>query len=675
MAEPYRSRTNPGGSTALSGASPEAFGAGIGRGIAAAGGEVKEIGARLEREAELKKARDRQSENAAAAVTYATIEAELAKTEIDNRANLKPGAEGHSEAIGKVADERITAALGQIKDPEVRQSWQARFTDLRGRTFNQAYAFERVENSKQLISNAGEATRLLAVGQETNPNGVGYMASRNTIEAMWNGFDLPEDAKQKGIKGDHRQLSIAFIRGMSERDPERVLQGADGKPGFLEAVATDLEPEDVAQLRDRAQAEWARLQAAEKAKKNAQEAVDRDWIQSLGVRIGQGDYSIKDEDLAKAETLAAGYGDQSVLANVKGWRSLRNVSIETRDFTPADWQREVGKIQKIDPEKRTQEQALRLKHLEQLRGPAEARLKSNPHEVGDKVGDSAPAIDWANPSPYAGQERLRWNDRNVRTRGATSAILNPSEVQVFQERIKSGGLAGQLETARIMRDTFGVDGGRRALQQISGGNQHLQLMVTMPPETAADYRLGVEAISRNKALLGKDVAGEVFANYRLALPPELQGPVWDAARAIAAQELAEKGNVDPKEADYRRAFINGVHRAVGGTANRGGGFMNFGAEGTPIWLPSTMNKEEAGRRLGVALREPAKFIPAAGAVPYYRGPNGKLTRYTASGLKQAIEEGRLQSVGSGVYRVLDEDGGHIVTQDGGYWQFDIRKLK
>ncbi len=62
------------------------------------------------------------------------------------------------------------------------------------------------------------------------------------------------------------------------------------------------------------------------------------------------------------------------------------------------------------------------------------------------------------------------------------------------------------------------------------------------------------------------------------------------------------------------------------------------------------------------------------SAPYYRDPAGKLHTYGARA-RQMLNEGELESVSPGIYRVKLKDGGHVVMQNGDYWQFDVRKLK
>jgi hypothetical protein len=78
--------------------------------------------------------------------------------------------------------------------------------------------------------------------------------------------------------------------------------------------------------------------------------------------------------------------------------------------------------------------------------------------------------------------------------------------------------------------------------------------------------------------------------------------------------------------------------------------------------------------LSRAAGDPVLVASKAGP-PYYLDGQGRRVRYDAAGTARLLREGTLQSVAPGVFRVMLDDGGHVVTKDGAYWQIDLRKLK
>lgn len=665
----YRARTNPGGSTAFSGADPNAFGAAAWGAVANAGAEIHQIG-------EQHRARELQDQNAAAGLEFAKVSAELDQAEIDGRSNAAPGAAGHTETISKLTDERAAQALGNIKDKRLRATWTARYAELKGNAHSRAYAFERATSTDHMVENVRETTRTLANGQANNPDGHGLQISLETVATVWDNLQVPDAVKEKGKRDDQREIASSFGSAMADRDPKSFL--GDGKNGgILKLISPYLNPDDIDRLRTRGQAELARLEAKDRQTAAIEEAAYREDLSAFTKRVTvMADYTVKDSEFDDLAAKATKYGDKSALIDLANLRDVRNVALETRDYTPTQWASAVGELEKIAPAKRTAAQSLRLKHLQELRGPAESRFKSDPQGWATGAGTPPPSIDWENPSAEQGSARAQWNRGFQLSTGSTPALLGPQEISAFKQRVESG-IAGELEVAQTMRGVFGVADGKLALQQIDKSNPRLALMINLPANSAKDYRLGFEALQRNSKFDRKELANEYFNEVGSAVPPELRGPVWDAARAIAAAELDRAGNSDPGDDDYLAAFKRGVHRALGAAGTKGGMVRWIDA---PIWIPPDMEKSDALSRLS---RADALAIMAAGVTkdaskpassPYYMGNDGKPVRFNERAVEM-LKQGKLESTAPGVFRVKLGDGGYVIDKNGQPWQFDIRKLK
>lgn len=676
--DPYRAQTNPGGSTALSGARPNDA---VAEGIQQLGGAMRRIGER-------EKARDRDMQNAAAGLEFATISSELDKAEIDARDNAAPGAAGHTESIDKLADERINKALGNIRDERLRAAYQTRYADLRGTVSNRAYGWERAAHTELMVSNVGETKRILANGQQNNPDPVGYEVSRDTLKTMWEHLDVAPAIKEKGLREDLRDLALAAGQAWADKEPKAFLYEKDGKTdgGILKRLSPDLTADDIDKLRTRGQAELARLEAKASKAAAVWESRRRDEIQAVGKRITDfGDFDTiteKDWDLIAEDVkkFNDGAGDKTLELDVGKWRDLALLGKSTKDWTPADWKKNVEELE-AKPKLSTEE-AMRLDNLRTLRGPAEAKFNAAPDAWSNQNGDPMPAVDWGNPSRADGDARTRWAERIMR-QGGKPFVLNTDELTRFKQRAGEG-IAGQIEIAQTLRSKFGVGrGAQLAIQQIGGNTANLTLMLGLPAHTAKDYRVGIEALNRNPKLNNRAIANEVRADYGSAYPQEMSGVIDDAARAIAAAELEHAGNVDPDDDDYKEAYRKALHRAVGGTgsgaAGGAGGFIRWG--NAPLIIPPEMPKDEALRRLSRATAEQVMKAntnatgDGPGGQPYYVGPNGKPAPYGVRA-DQILKQGTLEGTGTpGVYRVRLEDGGHVVNKNGQFWQFDIRKLK
>lgn len=660
----YRARTSPGGSTPLSGASPEAFGAGAWGAVADAGRTISRIGDRA-------LARERDAENAAAALDYATISAELDKAEIDGRDGAAPGAAGHTEAMNKLADERRAAALAKIKDPNLRAAWGARYADLKGNVEVRAYSFESAKHTEHWVTQAGDAVQTLSKSAALNPDGMGYANGREAITTLAEGFDGSDEIKQKFLKQGLRTHAVAFGEAMADKDPRAFL--GDGKTGgILELIAPDLNAEDVDRLRTRGQAELARLEAKDRQALALEEADYRENMSALGKRIGNADYTVTDQEFEDLVAKANKFGDKSGLLDLASWKDTQVVAVETRDWTPAQWSSAIAELE-AKGTKRTAAESLRLKHLTELRPGAESRFSEDPQGWANNAGMPAPAIDWDNPTPAQGQARAQWNRTFMTATGSPPALLGPQELAGFKQRVEQGGLAGKIEVAQQMRGLFGVADGKLALQQIDKGDADLALMVNLPANTAKDYGIGVGALARNSKLEVKDLAAEIFADYGAAVPEgELREAVFKAARHIAAAELDRAGEAEPTDRTYREAIKRGVQRALGATGTKGGLVKWIEA---PIWIPPDMEKSDALRRLSRATATSLVEAAAAGSgAPRHMGSDGKLVTFGARAI-ELLKSGELVSVSPGIFRVRLRDGNLVVDKNRKPWQFDIRKLK
>lgn len=674
MAEPYRAQTNPGGSSALSGASAAEAGAAVGEALQQTGGTVSRIG---EQQIAYKKERDRDAEIAATGVQLAGLQTELENGLVDLKANAPAGGAGVAETITKHVDDGSNALLAGIKDPRVRQIFAPRLAELKSRFVTDGHAFEAGARATKLATDYGDTADTLAVGQQNNPNVEGLHASLATLEAMTAPLNAPDAVKHKLLREAQGKVSYAYGQSLADKDPAQLL--GDGKNGgMLAKISPWLDAEQVDRLRTRGQAELVRQQAVDRAAAARQDAADRDSWQTINARLGRGDYSVTDQELDAAKAAATRMNDHSMLDAIADRRDLRDTALATRSFTPAQFRDARLAIEAKDPAKRTPEEAMRLAHLKQLEPTAATAFNNDPIGWATSAGMKPPAIDWARPTEDQGRARAAFARSLNHSLNAPLAFLTPDEIRPFQQRLATGGAAGEVEVAQTMRAMFGAKDGTAALQQIDRSNGNLQILVNLDPNVMPKYRLGTDELGRNPKLYNPKVANAMIAERKDALPPELQQPLAIAARAIAAHELASSGITEPDEDQYKAAYFRGLEQAAGGTGS-GGGIARWGS--AAIWIPPEMPKANALQRLA---RATGPEIIAAhtnatgdgpGGAPYYADGTGKLHRYPDAAARTMLNQGRLESAAPGIYRVVLPDGHHVVNKNGDYWQFDVRKLK
>jgi hypothetical protein len=663
MAEPYRSQGSASGSN-FSGASPEAFGAAVGRGLEEAGGSI-------DRAIHTIKERDRDNQVAAAGVELAQISTDIDTAAIDARNAAAPGGEGHSAAVAKTIQERSTEALGRIKDPHVRQIFQQRYADLHERVYTREHGWEAVARAEKLVTDFDTTGTTYANAQATNPTPDGLASALTDVHAAGNALAVSADVKTKAVREQQRKVAVGWGNAMQDKDPKSLIATLDH--GVLNEY---LEPEDIKALRSGAHVELRRAEAEQRQQLSIAQADARERINLIGKRVAAGDFSVTDAEFAAAEGDAKKYDLKGPGFDLGVWKDKRDVARETRTFTPAQWADTINTLE-AKGDKRSPAENVRLDHLKEMRGPSESRFNSDPFGAAAAAGHPAPDIDWDNPTSDQLASRVAW----ARTWASSTGMVNPAylnndELKIFRDRVKQGPV-GQLEIAAQLRGMAGVGVGVAIAKQIDAGNKDLQLMIGLPPRTAELYKKGTDALQRNPKLFGVDpedraAVQEIFNEYVGGIPQELRTPIFNAARAITAAAADEGGRAELTGDEFENTFRASIQRAagqIGGGNGRTGGFVNW--MGRRAWLPQSMGQTEFQQRLSRAT--PEVWKRAGSGAPHSLAPNGKLVPLTDNQIHQ-LSRYQVETVSPGIYELVGPDGGHLVDDHGRPWSFDVRKL-
>lgn len=665
MADGYQSQLGPSAvETNLSGASPEAFGAAVGRGL-------EQAGDTLDRSIHQLRERDRDTQAADAGVELARASTLIDNQATDARDNAQPGGAGHSEGVVKTIDQVTADNLARIKDPHVRQVFEQRYADLRDRVGTREYAWEATKRVGKLVGDVDEQGTQYANAQASSPNVGSMVQSLHDVHATVDVLALSADEKEKITREQQRKIVGAFGNSLQDKDPHALIEMLD--KGTLNEY---LEPEDIKTLRSGGMVEIRRLEAADRQKRSQAEADARERIQLIGKRISGGDYNVSDGDFQAAAADAKKYGLDGPAFDLADWKDKRDVVRETRDWNPLTWHHEINALS-AKGDKLTTAEGVRLKHLQEVGGPAIERFNADPYAAAATAGNPAPDVDWSNPDPSAVQNRVAWARSYASASGLQNVpYLNNDELKALRDRVGQGA-AGEVEIAADLRKTFGVGIGTDVAKQLDKGNKNLQLFVGLEPQAAVLVRQGIDALKTNPKLFAAgegdaDRAREVFAEYASGIPQELQGPIAEAAKNITAAAGARVHRASLEGDEFEATYRNAIQRAAGqiGTGpDRTGGFVNW--NGRRAWLPPTMGQAEFQQRLSRAGPENWKHVGAS--APYYQGPNGKLTPLSDNQLKQ-LGRYTLESVSPGIFQPVGPDGGHVVDEHGRPWSFDVRKL-
>lgn len=636
------------------GASPDAFGAGVGRGI-------EEIGAAVEQRQKLEKRQERDNEATTAGVGMAGVMGETTTDVQDMRDSAAAGAGGHTEAVTSRLDQRLEMFLGTIKDERVRNAYRERAAEYRARVIGEEDGWARGQAVEHRVLNIDRQGTELANQQAAKPTPDGLADSLATIGTTVGMLDLPGNTKEKVVREQQRKVAVAWGNAMQTTDHVGLLK-------VLEAgsLSPYLEPEDIDRLRSGAIVEGRRAEAAQKAVQAQGEAQAREQLRLFNARISAGDQP-SDAEFEANRKLAETWKLPVEEFNLGVSQSRVLINRETRDWTPQQFASTINDL-RAKGDKRTPQENIQLSQLEQIQGSRVAEFNNDPQGHAARIGNPAPAIDLANPNRQQLAGRVAWAQGYAKANGMVNPpYLSDLEMKPFRDRAAQGP-AGRLEVAQQLRGMFGAGIASRIVQQMNPNDRGLMLAVGLPATTANNYTRGIDALGRNKALSDAPQEQEIFTEVAPAIPQALRTPVFEAARAIAAG-LTDGAHGDKFNEDtYRTA----LHLAMGATQGNGGLAGGIGYwHDAPVWLAPGVTQGDLERR--VARATPRQLVDASAykTAPHY-WTDGKLGRaLTASEVRSM----QFETVRPGVYRVRGPIGGYLVDAKGRPWELDTGKLR
>ena len=650
----YRAGNNPGGSPMFQGANAEAFGAGVGRGI-------EGIADAVEARQKLEKRQERETEATTAGVGMAGVMGETTTDVQDARDSAAAGAGGHTASVTARLDQRLETFLGGIKDERVRNAYRERAAEYRARVIGEEDGWERGQAVEYRVLNIDKQGTELANLQAAKPTADGLADSLGAISTTIGMLDLPGNTKTKVTREQQRKVAVAWGNAMQTTDHAGLLK-------VLEAgtLSPYLEPEDIDRLRSGAIVEGRRIDAANKAVQAQGEAQAREQLRLFNARISAGDQP-SDAEFEANRKLAETWKLPVEEFNLGVSQSRVLINRETRDWTPQQFATTINEL-RAKGDKRSPDENIKLGQLEQIQGARVAEFNNDPQGRAANIGNPAPALDLAAPTRQSIAARVTWAQGYARANGMVNPpYLSALEMKPLRDRAAQGP-AGRLEVAQQLRATFGAGVGSRIVQQMAPNDRGLLLAVGLPGTTSNIYTRGLEALQRNKGLSDGVQEQEIFREVAPAIPQALRGPVFEAARAIAAGSVDQANGDKFDEDSYRTA----LHLAMGATSSGGGLQGGIGYwQDAPIWLPPGVGQAELQRRVSRA--SPAQLVDASAyqSAPHYWN-NGKLGRALTATEVRSME---FETVRPGVYRVRGKIGGYLVDAKGRPWELDVGKLK
>lgn len=534
----YSSRVRVQAGAQLPGVSADSFGAGVGQAISQAGQVVQQEQletARLDREL-----RD-NAEWSAFLVEDAKRREALSAAAREGRLSDAPG---HAARIAAEVSKAQEELLGGLTSERLKQQGRARIAEWGGnlRTREADYEFLR---GQEIAVQRFEEQRGIAEGRVRRlekPDDY-KLELKLQLDAIGT-LNTSDEVKQKLIDDTEQRFAVAFIRGMTDRDPQAAQALIDS--GAFDGVITG---DQVEVLRNSAGVEIRRAEAEQQREQSEALATIRGQIQTFEQAESMGlvqDEAAYDQAIAGAQAL----GDDQLVLKLTGLKA-------NNQFTKIWGPENATALQR--------EQRMAVLASKSKRAPAEdlelAFLRKNApgwasEEARDPVGQAArrggggapPVVDFSDPKSIAA--RGEWAAARS-AEGRRVPAFTATEARELGTLYDSGR-QGEEQVMAVLAALPPAQAMASA-KQIDPNDQTLPILATLGPGVRNMARRGREALRANKNLLFdmlKDDPdlNDAFTEGRLELeqalrfvPPEQRAAIFTTAKQIAAGQVDKFG--------------------------------------------------------------------------------------------------------------------------------------
>ncbi|MBY0301241.1 hypothetical protein [Sphingomonas ginsenosidimutans] len=630
----YQRQSGTSAPVGLPGASPAAFGAGI-------GAEVAQIGQTLHQEQlrayQIERQQQADSEAAAFNATFAKLREEADKASTDARNGAAPGGAGHAQAMQQWYAQRTQGLIDGITDDRVRRSAQMQLEEFGGRLNSAEYQWQEGRRVGKIVTDQTQARDVAAnrAYRMSDPKAFAEELSlgRQGIEAL---SGVPADVLDGLIRDYDEAVSVGFFNGMIERDPKRVAQILD--TGKYDAI---LSPQQMERLRSRAEIgvhalEVRRQRAAQEGVQLQKEDEQRqlqfvtqggevspDRLTDMAAQAYRRGDTSRGDDLTQA---AVGMRHAAPFANASAQQLTNAMAEIERD---EHWRRDPSKVYAHN-------------WLEKRRADQRA------------ADPAIAAPDWNQPGSVSAYEVKVRADAKVR--GAEPQYLSKDMLETMKPRMAT--LAGRQDLAATLQ-RLGPAARLSAARQLAPDDDAFQGAVTLASPDARQMVLsGQEVLKAGTTPMAPQKGAVTWRAYAAPALRQLGGDTTNMVRgmadAIAAGLMAREGVQSYSEDVYRRA----LHIALGGGKNgRGewtgglGYWRNGDGRDARIVLPPGWSQADFDRVVARKTGALEGFV------------NGR--KVTAAELRQHFTP---VSVETGVYEWEDASGRPLKDARGADWR-------
>jgi hypothetical protein len=579
----YERQVAPGRTAALDMASPDAFGANVGR-------SISDLGESVDRYQQMERRLQRNEDSAAAGKSFADYRLAASGAIKDMRVNAQPGGAGHAEAVKSYLAQQGQALLDGVTDPHVRRQLDEQMASFNTGLIDSEDTWQRGQRVAKLGSDEKEAAqtgfaRIATAGSLADAQrAIGE--ERAAGHARIDGYDgLNADQKAAMIRDFYQGLARTTLAMVVRTDPS-VAKGMLAQGGFSNLPAEEIEQGYRAiGVEERRQNAIAEHQAA------LAKAATREQLSTFDARVSSGE-DIPDKDFTQAEQLARSIGDDSGVVRIHTARIKSGVNRETQGWTPQQYQTEIQRL-RAKGQKRTSDEDIYLNQIEAIAPHRTSEFRNDPGSWAALNGNPPPALVEGNAASYA--RRREWQASVSKTTGLPTPFLQPQEVETFRAQMDESPRA-RIDVANRLA-TFGGMTAVQAARQVAPNDPMLARLVVLQPGDRAAVSNGVEARKAHPQLIdGKagQIAQDLFLK-RVGPATALMGQgdvgaAFDIARSMYADYAVKRG-IQEFEPELWNAFI---HRSLGGTRDAQGHFFGgIGSwGGTNILLPPKLNQAQ-----------------------------------------------------------------------------------
>ena len=545
--------------------SPDAFGAGLGRAVEQAAGQahVRSIQAyQVERRART---------NADASIFQASFGSAREDLTTLAREGRKSDQPGHAERLAAEVAKRREEVLQGIQDDDLRSRAAASFDDWGVRFRTGEADWEDVRQSQIVVERYDEALKLSEGRVRRLETPADYTeevrVQLDGVEMM----DVADSVKGKMRDEAEQRLAIAFMRGMTDRDPVAAKALADS--GSFDGVLTG---DQLDALRNGAEVEIRRGEAEAERAVALETAEFRETLRIFEAQDAQGidQAEVLPGLIAKAEQL----GLPDVKARLQGKVADAGFAKIYQGALPVQLEQRLAAINAKGAKATAAEQRERAWIAEKLPG-IEGRYASDPVGFYVREGgqDAPPPLDLANPASI--DARARW----ARAAGVGTPFTK-AETSALQQQYEQGRQGEETVIAALHR--LPADQAMAAARAVDPADRTLPILVTLDDNHRNLARRGREALKAKPKLLADFLKEdpnleEEDAQLRQRFDRALVNVAPEQRRSILAAAIQlSAGAVDKNGGYATRVLDEALHTALGGrkdsAGNRLGGLQRWG---------------------------------------------------------------------------------------------------